>query len=415
MSTADRELIVVEDAAALAEAAAARLLACIDTQPERVAICLTGGSTPKALYELLATPAWRPQFPWPRIDWFIGDERCVPQADANSNFGMARRAFLDACAPASNMYPIPSGDPHEAAATYATILRERYGSAMLEDNRPMFDVVLMGIGPDGHTASLFPKYAAMAETEKWAVDVPETPVAPFLPRVTLTMPVLASCREMLFLVSGRDKRGVVTRALADDTLPASRAHSRHHTVWLMDRGAAPERLHGHDPCALIVMGVSGSGKSTIAEALAKRLNWLCEDGDRYHPKANVEKMSAGRPLTDTDRIPWLQAIAARIDTACEDGGHLVISCSALKRSYRNILVHGRTDVRLVYLEGSKALIADRLAERKNHFMPAGLLDSQFDALEPPGLLENAIVVSIDAPVEAVVDRIVRALRTDMSR
>lgn len=243
MSAVHRELIVVEDTAALAEAAAARLLACIDAQPERVAICLTGGSTPKTLYELLATPEWRPRFPWPRIDWFIGDERCVPQADPHSNFGMARRAFLDACAPASNLYPIPSGDPSPAAATYATILRERYGSATLDAKRPMFDLVLMGIGPDGHTASMYPGYAATAETEKWAVAVPETPVAPFLPRVTLTMPVLASCREMLFLVGGRDKRGVVTRALADDTLPASRVHSLYHTIWLMDRGAAPEKLH----------------------------------------------------------------------------------------------------------------------------------------------------------------------------
>lgn len=165
-----------------------------------------------------------------------------------------------------------------------------------------------------------------------------------------------------------------------------------------------------DPCALIVMGVSGSGKSTIAESLALRLIWLCEDGDRYHPKANVEKMSAGHPLTDADRIPWLRAIAARIVAACGNGEHLVISCSSLKRSYRDILVHGRDDVRIVYLEGSKALIAERLAKRKNHFMPAGLLDSQFDALEPPGPSENAIVVSIDGSVDTIVDRIVSGLR-----
>lgn len=165
-----------------------------------------------------------------------------------------------------------------------------------------------------------------------------------------------------------------------------------------------------DPCALIVMGVSGSGKSTVAEVLAARIGWLCEDGDRYHPKANVKKMSAGRPLTDADRIPWLQAIAARIDGACAGGVRLVISCSSLKRSYRDILVHGRNDVRIVYLKGSKALIAERLAKRKNHFMPPGLLDSQFDALEPPGLSENAIAISIDGSVDTIVDRIVDALQ-----
>lgn len=165
-----------------------------------------------------------------------------------------------------------------------------------------------------------------------------------------------------------------------------------------------------EPCALIVMGVSGSGKSTIAEALAKHLEWICEDGDQYHPKSNVEKMSAGRPLTDADRIPWLHAIAARIDAACENGERLVISCSALKRSYRDILVHQRDDIRIVYLEGSRALIADRLGRRKNHFMPAGLLESQFDALEPPARSENAIIVSIDADVETVVCNIVAALK-----
>ncbi len=138
------------------------------------------------------------------------------------------------------------------------------------------------------------------------------------------------------------------------------------------------------PCALVVMGVSGSGKSTIAEKLAARLNWTYEDGDRFHPKSNVEKMSAGHPLTDEDRRPWLQAIADEIDRVCKAGGHPVIACSALKRAYRDILVHGRNDVRFVYLDGTQELIASRLAKRKDHFMPAGLLASQFKTLEPPG-------------------------------
>src|SRR3984957_16074667 len=159
------------------------------------------------------------------------------------------------------------------------------------------------------------------------------------------------------------------------------------------------------PCALIVMGVSGSGKSTIAAALAERLKWTFEDGDRFHPKSNVAKMSAGHPLTDEDRRPWLQAIADEIDRVCEAGERAVIACSALKRAYRDILVHGRDDVRIVFLEGSQALIADRLEKRKGHFMPAGLLDSQFKTLEPPQASEHPITVSIDATVEEIVRNI----------
>ena len=121
-------------------------------------------------------------------------------------------------------------------------------------------------------------------------------------------------------------------------------------------------------CALIVMGVSGSGKSTIAAALAERLHWQYEDGDKFHPRSNVEKMSAGHPLNDDDRRPWLQAIAAEIERVGKTGGHIIIACSALKRSYRDILTHGRNDVRIIYLDGSQDLIAKRLAQRKGHFM-----------------------------------------------
>jgi gluconokinase len=165
------------------------------------------------------------------------------------------------------------------------------------------------------------------------------------------------------------------------------------------------------PCALIVMGVSGSGKSTIAVDLAEALGWTFEDGDRFHPASNVAKMSAGHPLTDEDRRPWLQAIANEIDKVCRDGGHVVIACSALKRAYRDLLVHGRNDVRIVFLDGSQALIADRLAKRKGHFMPAGLLDSQFKTLEPPQINEHPITVSIDATVDKIVQDIVDQLRS----
>lgn len=164
------------------------------------------------------------------------------------------------------------------------------------------------------------------------------------------------------------------------------------------------------PCALVVMGVSGSGKSTIAGRLAVRLGWRFEDGDKYHPPANVAKMSAGQPLTDEDRWPWLQAIADEIDRLSAAGQRAVVACSALKRAYRDILVHGRDDIRIVFLNGTQELIAGRLAARKGHFMPPGLLASQFKALQPPQADERPISVSIDAPVEAIVNDVVRQLK-----
>ena len=163
--------------------------------------------------------------------------------------------------------------------------------------------------------------------------------------------------------------------------------------------------------ALVVMGVSGSGKSTIAERLAARLGWRYVDGDLFHPPANVAKMSAGHPLTDDDRLPWLRAIAAEIDRLSAAGERAVVACSALKRAYRDILVHGRDDIRIVFLAGTKDLIAKRLAVRKGHFMPPGLLDSQFRTLESPQPDERPVTVSIDASVDGIVDDIVRQLKT----
>ena len=171
-----------------------------------------------------------------------------------------------------------------------------------------------------------------------------------------------------------------------------------------------ENETGKTPCALIVMGVSGSGKTTIGETLADRLGWTFEDGDRFHPASNVAKMSAGQPLTDEDRWPWLRAIAHEIGRVCAAGEHAVIACSALKRAYRDVLVGSRNDVRIVFLKGTQQLIASRLAQRKGHFMPPGLLTSQFRTLEPPGADEHPVTVSIDGTVEIIVDDIVRGLR-----
>jgi carbohydrate kinase (thermoresistant glucokinase family) len=164
------------------------------------------------------------------------------------------------------------------------------------------------------------------------------------------------------------------------------------------------------PAVVIIMGVSGSGKSTIGAMLAAHLYWRFEDGDWFHPTANVEKMHKGIPLTDDDRWPWLGAIAAWIDRTRRAGGHGVIACSALKRRYRDVLIGDRADVRLVYLKGDEALIARRMATRHEHFMPRSLLHSQFETLEEPGADENPITVSIAPQPRAIVDQILSALQ-----
>jgi gluconokinase len=165
-----------------------------------------------------------------------------------------------------------------------------------------------------------------------------------------------------------------------------------------------------NPAVLVVMGVSGSGKSTIAPILADRLGWVCRDGDEFHPPANVKKMHDGTPLTDEDRWPWLKAIAAWIDEERSAGRHGIVTCSALKRSYRDILIGPREDVRLVYLKGDEDLIGERLSQRHGHFMPPKLLHSQFETLEEPGPDEHAVVVSIQPTPEEIADRILQALR-----
>ena len=163
------------------------------------------------------------------------------------------------------------------------------------------------------------------------------------------------------------------------------------------------------PSVVVVMGVSGCGKSTIASMLAHRLNWIFEEGDWFHPPSNVEKMHGGVPLTDEDRWPWLHGIAAWIDATRRVGNHGTVACSALKRAYRDILVGERPDVRIVYLKGERDLIARRLASRDGHFMPSSLLDSQFATLEEPQTDEHPIVVSIVPHPRRIVAEIVNRL------
>jgi 6-phosphogluconolactonase len=240
----NRRIIAVADAAALAKTAAERLIARISRNNERVAICLNGGSSPKQLYELLGKEPYRSRIPWDRVHWFIGDERFVPANDPLNNMAMARRAFLDRCAPLVNIHPVATNVPttDEAASRYEADLKDFYGAGRLERGRPMFDAVLMGVGPDGHTASLFPGDSALAEMERWVVGVSRAHVAPLVPRVTLTLPALGSCHEMLFEVSGADKHAILSRVLGGEDLPAARAQSSGETIWLVDRAALPENL-----------------------------------------------------------------------------------------------------------------------------------------------------------------------------
>lgn len=165
-----------------------------------------------------------------------------------------------------------------------------------------------------------------------------------------------------------------------------------------------------DPIVVVVMGVSGSGKSTVAELLARRLGWHFAEADEFHSPANVEKMRNGIALTDEDRAPWLAAMAGHIDVARASETPTVVTCSALKRRYRDVIVGSRPDVALVYLEGDYDTIARRMSERASHYMPVSLLKSQFEALEEPDADEHAIVEDVRRSPQEIVERVLAALR-----
>jgi carbohydrate kinase (thermoresistant glucokinase family) len=161
------------------------------------------------------------------------------------------------------------------------------------------------------------------------------------------------------------------------------------------------------PIALVLMGVTGSGKSTVGQMLSERLDWPFLDGDDFHPQKNVEKMAQGTPLTDDDRKPWLQRLADELGTHLDAGTSCLLACSALRASYRHLLVGDRPqDIRFVHLNGSAELIGSRLRDRVHRYMPPSLLQSQFDTLETP---EQALTISIDATPGQIVERILREL------
>ena len=202
------------------------------------AVCLSGGSTPRRLYECLAEAPYRDRFPWPRTHWFWGDERFVSHDSVRSNFRMANEALLSHVPiPPSNIHPIPTSgsDPAKAASDYERTLKAFYGADRLEQARPLFDVNLLGLGTNGHTASLFPGSPVLAERDRWvAAVVGETPEE----RITLTYPVLESSRNAAFLVAGKEKQAIFARLReADETLPAARVRPT-GTLWMFADAAA---------------------------------------------------------------------------------------------------------------------------------------------------------------------------------
>ena len=231
---------VLPDADAVAREAAERLIAaCGAAGGERIAICLSGGSTPKRLYALLAGPEYAARVPWTRIHWFFGDDRAVPWDDERSNVRMVREAFGHGSPiPATHLHFIPSDEGAQAGArAYERTLLDFYGAATLDPVRPLFDLVLLGLGEDGHTASLFPGKPEAGESSALAVAVPEAGLAPFVPRISLTRPALLSSRHVLFLVTGEGKRVPLARLAAGEDLPAGHVRGA-QVAWLLDEAAA---------------------------------------------------------------------------------------------------------------------------------------------------------------------------------
>lgn len=235
---------VLPDAEAVAREAAERLIAaCGEAQgadrDERIAICLSGGTTPKRLYALLASPEYAARVPWTRIHWFFGDDRAVPWDDARSNVRMVREAFGHGNAiPPTHLHFIPSDEGVEAGAkAYERTLLDFYGAEALEADRPLFDLVLLGLGEDGHTASLFPGKPEAGESAALAVPVPEAGLEPFVPRISLTVPALTSSRHVLFLVTGEGKRKPLARLAEGEDLPAGLVRGE-QVRWLLDAAAA---------------------------------------------------------------------------------------------------------------------------------------------------------------------------------
>jgi 6-phosphogluconolactonase len=231
---------VLPDPLALAHHAAEWITEAATAAQGSFRVSLSGGSTPKTLYGLLASDEFKPRFPWKRVSWYWGDERFVPYDHPESNFRMTREAMLaKAPVPSENIHPVPTdGSPEDAARRYELTLQQAYGGATLDPHRPLFDVTLLGLGPDGHTASLLPGEPVLSECKRWVAAVahgrPEV-------RITMTYPVLESSRRVAFLVAGEEKAAIFNAIRKGGSqVPAARIRPVGELFWFVDRAAAGE-------------------------------------------------------------------------------------------------------------------------------------------------------------------------------
>jgi 6-phosphogluconolactonase len=233
-------LEVLADPGALAHHVASWMTELAQASQGSFRVSLSGGSTPKALYTLLASESFVGRFPWDRVSWFWGDERFVPYDDPESNYRMTREAMLaKAPVPPANIHPVPTdGAPEDAARRYERTLQAAYGAETLDGTRPLFDVTLLGLGPDGHTASLLPGDPVLAERRHWVAAVahgrPEV-------RITMTYPAIESSRHVAFLVAGGEKAQILRTVMAGGSeVPAARLRPIGELIWFADRAAAGE-------------------------------------------------------------------------------------------------------------------------------------------------------------------------------
>ncbi len=238
-SQASIQVQVVSDADTMADRLADWLIGLAAAKGDPFSLCLSGGSTPKTLYHRLAEPRFRDRFPWGSTHLFFGDERFVPPDDPLSNYRMVRETLLEqAPIPEANVHPVPTEglDPDEAAAAYEQALKAFHGSDRLDPAHPLFDVNLLGLGEDGHTASLFPGTTVLEERTRWVAAVIGAKAEP---RITLTYPALESSRHTVFMVTGAGKRDILQRLTAgDQSLPAARVNPIGSLVVFCDSAAA---------------------------------------------------------------------------------------------------------------------------------------------------------------------------------
>jgi 6-phosphogluconolactonase len=241
MSQMNGRIETLPDPAALAHHVAEWMTSAALAATGAFRVSLSGGSTPMTLYMLLASDEFRRRFPWTRVSWYWGDERFVPHDHPESNYRMTREAMLAKVpVPPGNIHPVPAdGTPEQAALRYERVLQAAYGGAVLDRARPLFDITLLGLGTDGHTASLLPNDPVLQERKRWVAAVshgrPEI-------RITMTYPMIESSRQVAFLVAGKEKAAIFSAIRAGASqAPAARVRPVGELIWFVDKAATGER------------------------------------------------------------------------------------------------------------------------------------------------------------------------------